>query len=336
VGLQIDGDLRVDNIVAAEHPNLVSLAVQVRNSGIQTLPSINVGYYRGDPSTGGGEIDRQLIANLAPGATQTVTGTWRVAVGGEETTIFVVATAQDTSASTQRPVKVYWAPFNFGIDAYSFENKDVPKDLTAETRTFLAESGVTGWTASALSSFFNLLTVGGGVCYGMANSSLVYKYNGGLKPVPTKTTYQHSISEAQDALIRYQWASLVPGSWAMLTSLANSPRAEYEKTVAKLRASESVMHFFYQDSGRAVAARKGELVGAHQVVAYKAIDLGAEQRVYYYDPNTTTKVFWYHLAVAQRRRSDGYDAAEDGTALGTHASRPWRHRGRTPRLPRDF
>ncbi len=286
ISIAFEGELVIDNIVAAEQPNLVSLSVQVRNTGSQTLPIVNVSFFRGDPTNGGDEIDRQQISNLAAGTTRTVTGTWQVASGGEETTIFAIATTQGVSTSKQRPVKVYWAPFNHGIDAYSFENKDVPKDLTVETRTFLAQSGVPGWTASALSSFFNLLTVGGGgVCYGMANSSLVYKHNGGLKPVPTKTTYQHSISEAQDALIRYQWAALLPGSRAMLTSFANSPRTEYEKTIAKLKAGEAVMHFFYQDSGRTVAAGRGELVGAHQVVAYKAIDLGAEQRVYYYDPN---------------------------------------------------
>jgi hypothetical protein len=284
--LAITGELQVESPYSPFAPNKVQLGVNVQNLSTMSLDGAYVRFFNGNPDAGGSQIGPdQLLGLLEASQSKPVWVTWELSGNIENRSVYARAYVPSgfsdpspVNNTVSRTVSIYFVDFQHNRDAYSFRNDEVGVIPITDILGFLRDFDIPELLWGPLTPVFGILLEINGYCYGMSNSSLVYFFNPDLKPVTSKTTYEHTLLEARAKVRTYQWYGLGPYIRALIGLEPSEPSEQYRLTLESIRQGRPVIHGLMD---RTSILPKG----AHAVVAYKIIDLGSEKRVYYYDNN---------------------------------------------------
>lgn len=188
--------------------------------------------------------------------------------------------------SVVRPISFYFINFDHGEDAFRFKNWGYNNldEYKEDFINFLSSQWhegdiVTIIATSLIDPLANLIGLQGH-CYGMSASSMAYYLWPDVRPVD-KSTFLMEEQEVKPDIIERQWEQLLHIYPVLITAwdilLPYDATAEYEKVLHYIKDLQEPV-------GLALWEKGGN--GGHEVVAYKVLDLGEnEKRVYIYDNN---------------------------------------------------
>lgn len=266
--------MQVDHRFEQSMPNAVTLSATIRNGAQIDLPNVNVTFYLGNPATGGTPIGMATVPSLPSGQSRTATYHWTVPRQIDDEPIYAVAAVAGLTAIDTHQVSIFWVPFRFDRDAYSFANNEFTKNLRDQLEQ-IRRAGEPGWEAAAKRLSNQLHAARGGVCDGMVTTAARYFAAPATKPIPSIPLFDHSIAQVQDPISVVQ-------DWAFLRLFSSFLLPSYEETFTQtsegLQAGHPVAHYLRNQFGLGN--------GSHLVLAFMTIEQGGQRHVYYYDPNT--------------------------------------------------